>query len=137
MSDLNPIQPARKGSMPMKYSRQEKLKAELVKAGFWEANAPSDPTKHWAALEELCERVQKRLAEAACLFVYPLDGAKQSYQVLLSYKNEDQVIGTGEDIYEAMCTAAVTLPVLLAQHPEYAAANSSKSRGNCDLPISQ
>lgn len=121
----------------MNYSRQEKLKAELVKAGFWEANAPSDPTKHWTALEELCERVQKRLAEAACLFVHPLDGGRQSYQVLLSYKNEDQIIGMGEDIYEAMCTAAVTLPVVLAQHPEYAAANSSKSRGNCDVLSSQ
>jgi hypothetical protein len=108
----------------MNYLRQEKLRAELVKAGFWEANAPYDPTRHWTALEELCERLQQRLAEAVCLFVHPLNGRKTTYQVLLNYQNEDLVIGLGEDIYEAICTAAIKLPSLFAEHPEYAATNS-------------
>lgn len=111
----------------MNYLQKEKLKAELVKAGFWEANAPNDPTRHWTALEELCERLQKRLAEAVCLFVHPISGRKQAYQVLLSYKNEDLVIGLGEDIYEAICRAAVTLPTLFEKHPEFAAASSQRS----------
>lgn len=106
----------------MHHHQQEKLKAKLAKAGFLDTTAQYDPTRDWEGLEELSERVQQRLADSASLFVYPLNGGRQAYQVILSLKeDQDLIIGFGNDIYEAICTAALSLPTLLAEHPEYSA----------------
>ncbi len=108
----------------MNHYHHEKLRVGLINAGFLDATAKFTPTKNWVALEELSERVQKKLSESASLFVYQINGGQQCYQVILSYKqDEDLVIGFGKDIYEAFCTAALTLPTLFVEHPEYAANN--------------
>lgn len=110
----------------MNYRHHERLRVELINAGFLESTAKFTPTKNWVALEELSERVQKKLNESASLFVYQLNDSGRCYQVILSYKQDkDVVIGYGKDIYEAFCTAAITLPVLFAEHPEYAAIDGS------------
>lgn len=105
----------------MNHHKQEQLRTRLIKAGLWDATAQYNPARSWIALEELSERVQKRLANSASLFVYPLHGGRQAYQVILSFKeDEDLIIGFGNDIYEAICTAALSLPAFLAKHPKYA-----------------
>lgn len=113
----------------MNHDQQQNLRAKLISAGFWDASARYDPTKNWIALEELNERAQQLLAESVSLFVYPINGGRQSYQVTLSYKEDkDFVIGFGKDIYEAICTAVLTLPALLAKHPKYAAQEIAGNR---------
>ena len=105
----------------MNYHQQEELRSQLVEAGFLDSNAQCDPTKSWAGLEELIDRLQKRLAEGVCLFVYP-HRSQPSYLVVLSHKQDkDLVIGLGDDVSEAICRAALTLHGLFAQHPQYAA----------------
>ncbi len=44
----------------MNHRHHERLRVELVNAGFLEPTAKFTPTKNWVALEELSERVQKK-----------------------------------------------------------------------------
>jgi hypothetical protein len=121
----------------MNHHQQEHLRAKLVKAGLWnDVTAHNNPARNWIALEELCEIAQKRLANSACLFVFRLNGGRQGYQVILSFKeDEDLILGLGNDIYEAICTAVLTLPILFAEHPEYSANGLIRSKSTYGIGV--
>jgi hypothetical protein len=105
----------------MSNEERQELKAELSRAGFWDADNSGDPTAEDAAATTLYYELEYRLREGVYLNFFYDERDLQCQELCVRRGDFLYPFPKGDDRCEAICLAALVLPAFLKQCLEYAA----------------
>jgi hypothetical protein len=108
---------------PDNTSDLKRIKAQLIKFGFWGADELGDPTTNIHDAGTLQDRLQAMLAEEAFLVSEIPPDLSWNREISIFHKRRTDKLATAPSYIEAICLAALALPEFLKQHPECAAAD--------------
>src|SRR5262245_52221932 len=108
----------------MNEAEKEQLKAELMRAGFWDEETVGDPTGEDAAGTKLYYGLECMLSEGEYLYLACDVRDPQHQELCVRCGDFVYALPEGEDRNEAICLAALVLPKFLRLCPEYAANGS-------------
>jgi hypothetical protein len=102
---------------------RQRIKAQLIELGLWDANERGDPTTNLQDSGILQERLEAKLAQGVYLISEMPTKGSLAREILIFHEGETYKLANAPSYIEAICLAALALPEFLRQHPECAARN--------------
>ena len=102
----------------MTEQQRREIKLKLIELEFWEATDYGDPTSDDFGLGVLIKRMEKRLALGCRLSIDFADESMIKREARVVGEGIDEFLAVGEDLFTAICLAALALPEFLERNPE-------------------